>query len=234
LRIGSLSEGEASLDHEATWLLGHIQNITFLALRSAGGDLLVDGTLHARCRYLRLQGTAATCGVHGFTGPAPARTDGPPQLRRLGGDRFAVVEKHQLVERSLPEPPRSLPVLEGENPCATARCRTADHVRGSACCRDLQVEIICGRADTKLEALVRSRLSPYLCKISRENDATIDVEMISACGYLDDAGGSCTLHGRSRSDGRAAKPDLCSEWPENGQGLHPACVFQGTSSAGGG
>ena len=29
LRIGSLDEGETSLDHEATWLLGHTQHITF-------------------------------------------------------------------------------------------------------------------------------------------------------------------------------------------------------------
>src|SRR3954470_23933954 len=32
LRIGSLEEGAASLDHEATWLLGHTQHITFAGL----------------------------------------------------------------------------------------------------------------------------------------------------------------------------------------------------------
>ena len=29
LRVGSLEEGAASLDHEATWLLGHTRQITF-------------------------------------------------------------------------------------------------------------------------------------------------------------------------------------------------------------
>ena len=50
-------------------------------------------------------------------------------------------------------------------------------------------------------------------------------EMISACGYLADDGVACSLHGRVRSDGRPAKPDLCSEWPPKDKGLHPGCVF---------
>ena len=29
LRVGSLEEGDTSLDHEATWLLGHTEHITF-------------------------------------------------------------------------------------------------------------------------------------------------------------------------------------------------------------
>jgi hypothetical protein len=29
LRVGSLEEGDTSLDHEATWLLGHTQRIAF-------------------------------------------------------------------------------------------------------------------------------------------------------------------------------------------------------------
>jgi hypothetical protein len=105
--------------------------------------------------------------------------------------------------------------LAGENPCAIAPCTTADHKRGSACCRDLQIEILCERADTEQEALVRSRLSPYLCKVSRERDDALEAEMISACGYLDAEGLNCTLHGRLRPDGRTAKPDLCSAWPDD-------------------
>ena len=124
----------------------------------------------------------------------------------------------------LPLPARTLTVLKGDNPCATAPCRTADNRRGSACCRDLQIEIMCGREEVELEALVRSRRSPYLCKVSRDGDLSLDAEIISACGYLEQ-GGSCSLHGRIRPDGRPAKPDLCSEWPENGKGLHPGCVF---------
>jgi hypothetical protein len=88
------------------------------------------------------------------------------------------------------------------------------------------VEIECPRTDTGLEALVRSRLSPYLCKISRTSEGWLEAEMISACGFLDDAGQNCTLHGRERPDGRPAKPDLCSLWPDDGKGMHPGCIFQ--------
>ena len=96
----------------------------------------------------------------------------------------------------------------------------------AACCRDLQIEIMCTRRQVKLEALVRSRKSPYLCKIDREGDFSIEAEMISACGYLGDDGVACSLHGRKRADGRTAKPDLCFEWPPKNQGLHPGCVFK--------
>ena len=75
------------------------------------------------------------------------------------------------------------------NPCASAPCRTADNRRGSACCRDLQIEIQCRRDQVELERLVRHRKSPYLCKVEREGDETICAEMISACGYLDEAAG---------------------------------------------
>ena len=81
------------------------------------------------------------------------------------------------------------------------------------------------KGDRKLEALVRSRRSPYLCKIERGGDFSLDVEMISACGYLEEDGVACSLHGRARPDGRPAKPDLCTEWPPKNRGLHPGCVF---------
>ena len=138
-----------------------------------------------------------------------------------------MVESKRVVIRSLPAAPaprHALPVLASENPCASAPCRTSDHRRGAACCRDLQVEIMCTRSDRRLEALVRSRRSPYLCKVERAGDFSLEVEIISACGYLEDDGVACSLHGRQR-DGRPAKPDLCSEWPPKNQGLHPGCVF---------
>ena len=140
---------------------------------------------------------------------------------------MVVSECTNAVQR-LPYPPRSLPILEatsGENPCATAPCRTADHTRKAACCRDLQLEIMCTRAQQRLEALVRSRRSPYLCKIERPGDYSLEVEMISACGYLQADGVSCSLHGRHRPDGRTAEPDLCFEWPPKNRGLHPGCIF---------
>ena len=68
---------------------------------------------------------------------------------------------------------------------------------------------------------MRSRRSPYLCKIERAGDISLEVEMISACGYLGADGVACTLHGRHRADGRTAKPDLCFEWPPKNRGLHP-------------
>ena len=228
LRIGELDEGRASLDHEATWLTGHTQNITFGDLWAGDGDLYVDAVLHVPCRFLRPDGAGGSrCSAWGFQGPTPKPVR-RPQPRQLGGDRFQVVDNMRLQPRRLPATPaprRALPVVEGANPCATAPCVTADHRRGAACCRDLQVEIMCSRKQTALEALVRSRQSPYLCKIARPGDWSLEVEMISACGFLQPGGVNCTLHGRKRADGRQAKPDLCASWPERKSGLHPGCVF---------
>ncbi len=228
LRVGSLEEGDTSLDHESTWLLGHTEHITFGDLWWGEGDLYVEAILHVPCRYLRTVDGVSECQAFGYRGVAKRPPPRPTQPRRLGGDRFRVVDSKRMVTRSLPRepaPPRALPVLGGENPCATAPCRTSDHRRSAACCRDLQVEIMCTRDDRRLEALVRARRSPYLCKIERGGDFSLDVEMISACGYLQDDGIACALHGRSRADGRPAKPDLCTEWPPKNRGLHPGCVF---------
>ncbi|MEO8637261.1 MAG: hypothetical protein ABI587_18465 [Gemmatimonadales bacterium] len=231
LRIGALDEGMESLDHESTWLLGHTDRISFSHLHPDSKSLLVDAVLHVRCRHLKAgqDPGSARCAALGHTGAMPVRTRGATQPRRLGQDQFRVVERQQLAELTLPLPARGrqLSVLDGINPCSIAPCSTADHTRGSACCRDLQVEILCRRDESELEALIRSRQSPYLCKITRENETTIDAEMISACGYLDEPGLNCTLHDRIRPDGRTAKPDLCSEWPDKGKGLHPGCIFLG-------
>lgn len=227
LRIGELEPGDP-LDHEATWLLGHTQRLTFTDLWEGEGDLYADAVIHVPCRYLRSDGTEAVCGVYGFRGrpPVPRRR---PQPRQLGRDRFRIVESGRAVTRTLPLPARTLPVVDvataSSNPCAAARCETADHRRGAACCRDLQVEIMCTRRQRKLEALVRSRQSPYLCKVSRPGDHSIEAEIISACAYLEPGGVDCTLHGRKRADGRTAKPQLCFDWPPKRQTLHPGCVF---------
>jgi hypothetical protein len=229
LRIGPLEDGTASLDHEATWLIGHTQHITFSEIWEDEGELYVDATLHVACRYLRQEGAIAQCTAHSFVGPAPRGTYRPEQGRRLGRNRFLVVENRRAVTRTLPAPgplPRQgLPVIDAQNPCALAPCRTADNRRGAACCRDLQIEIMCTRRERRLEALVRSRRSPYLCKVDRAGDFSIEAEVISACGFLDDDGIGCSLHGRVRADGRPAKPDLCSDWPPKNKGLHPGCVF---------
>jgi hypothetical protein len=225
LRVGPLEEGPTSLDHEATWLIGHTQNISFYDLWEDEGELYVDAMLHVSCRYLRRDGAQAQCTAHGYMGPAPHGPHQREQPRRLTRNRFLIVDDCRTKVRTLPEPSHSLPVLTGGNPCALAPCRTADNLRGAACCRDLQIEIMCTKRQRKLEALVRSRRSPYLCKVERAGDYSIEAEIISACGYLDDDGIGCSLHGRRRADGRPAKPDLCSEWPPKKQDLHPGCAF---------
>lgn len=225
LRVGGVDEGPASLDHESTWLLGHTEQISFGALWDADGDLYVDAVLHVPCRYLAVENGTARCAAHGFEGTTPRDRPRLGQPRQLGGDLFRVVDDMRLADQELRFPRRELPVLSQENPCATARCETADHTRGAACCRDLQIEIMCTRRERRLEALVRSRKPPYLCKVTRPGEFSLEAEIISACGYLGPDEISCMLHGRKRKDGRPAKPDLCSDWPPKGEGLHPGCVF---------
>jgi len=210
-------------------LLGHTETMTFGRLWRHKGDLFAEAVLHVPCKFLELENGSARCAAHGFQGPTPASRRRPEQPRRLGGHRFRLVERGGMVERELPPPPtpkRSLAVLN-DNPCATARCRTNDHRRGAACCRDLGLEIMCDVSWREQELLVRSRKPPYLCKVARDSEESLEAEIISACGYLDDDRVSCTLHGRKRPDGREAKPDLCRRWPKPTQDetLHPGCVF---------
>jgi hypothetical protein len=227
LRVGSFEDGPASLDHEATWLLGHTQRLDFGPLWDDGEDLYVDATIHVPCRYLRESGPGASCAMYGYQAGARPKPPRPIQPRRLGGDRFRVVEARHLAGKTLPYPRRSLPVLDAPNPCATARCETSDHTRRAACCRDLEIEIMCTDRQARLESWIRARKPPYLCKVVRAGRFSLEAELISSCDYLAEDGVACSLHGRLRSDGRPAKPDLCSEWPPEGKGLHPGCVFQG-------
>jgi hypothetical protein len=228
LRVARLDSDLAETDAEATWLLGHTQYIDFGRLYHDAGAVYVHARLRVPCRYFRAEGATAACAALGYQGsvaPLVAR----PQVRR-DNDSFHLVTSGKL-NRAFLTRAKSLPILEGPNPCDGAPCRTADNTKGSACCRDLQVEILCGREDAALEALIRSRQSPYLCKISRESNDSLDGEMISACGYLDEAGKGCTLHGLLRPDGRQAKPGICFDWPEAGDMLHPGCVFRGRLAA---
>lgn len=226
LRLTSTEDGPSSGDHEATWLLGHTERLTFGPPWEADGELYSDTVIHVPCRHFSEDAAGgAHCAAHGFTGDAPRKSPRPAQARQLGGDRFRVVDRGRLVTRPLPRSTRGLPVLNGTNPCATARCETSDHRRGAACCRDLQVEIMCTRRERRLEALVRHRKAPYLCKVKRDGEFSLDAEMISACGYLGEDGVACSLHGRNRADGRPAKPALCSDWPPTGEIIHPGCVF---------
>lgn len=225
LRIGELQEGEESLDHEATWLLGHTERLDFGPLRKHRGELLVDVRLHVPCKHFRERDGEAACSAFGFRGAPPRRARRPPQPRQLGGNRFVLVDGERLRERPAVDVRAGLPVL-GSNPCLGAPCRTADNRRGAACCRDLQVEILCPEEDVLLEALILARQAPYLCKTERNAPDSVESELISSCAFLGADGVACSLHGRRREDGRPAKPDLCSAWPERGDLLHPGCVFR--------
>ena len=80
LRVGSFEDGPDSLDHEATWLLGHTRQITFGGLWESEGDLYVDALLHVGCRYLRTEGSEGRCSLYGYRGPlprGPRRTEQP-------------------------------------------------------------------------------------------------------------------------------------------------------------
>ena len=228
LRVSSSLRKPTSGDQEATWLLGHTERISFGKLWRHDDDLYCRATLTVPCKHLKRTGGTARCSAWGFTGSLPTM-EAPAQRRRMGGEHFRIVERGQLVDRHLPKPPaspRRLVVL-AQNPCAKAPCRTSDNTIGAACCRDLQIEIMCDRSWTCQELLVRSRQSPYLCKVTRERDDSLEAEMISACGYLGEDGVACELHGRKRSSGESAKPKLCHRWPHptGEEVLHPGCVF---------
>ncbi len=232
LRIADLEEDlQPEQDSVATWLLGHRERISFGSPYEAEGALVVDARLHVPCKYLREDGRGARCNAHGFTGRVPTtRVPKPPELRH-GERRFSIVADGRLQEVDLrsPEPHRrSLPVLAGSNPCATAPCRTADHRRGAACCRDLTLDVVAPLGDDRLELLLKARKSPYVCKVKRTDEVTVECEVISACHYLEHDGIHCGLHGLRRPDGHEAKPDICYEFPDTGDPElvgHPGCVF---------
>jgi hypothetical protein len=226
LRVGSLEDGPESLDHEATWLLGHTERIQFGEVWNNGDDLYVEAVIHVPCRFYQSGSGTASCSMYGYRAPASPPPRRRSQPRQLGGDRFQIVSNRRLADKTLRYPARSLPVLNGHNPCATAHCRTADNTQQAACCRDLEIEIMCDESNIRLASLVHYRRSPYLCKVERAGAFSLSAELISACAYLGEDGVACSLHGRERGDHRPAKPDLCSEWPHEGKGLHPGCVFK--------
>ncbi len=228
LRVAGLEAGDPkSGDHEATWLLGHTERLRFGQLERRGTALFVDATIGIPCRYASVSGSEVQCQAHGFGGSVRMAGEAP-QPRWQGPDEAILVEggvpQTVRLPPARPPGPASLPVVQ-DNPCATARCRTADNRLGAACCRDLQLTILCDASDQALESLVRSRKPPLLCKVEREDETALGVEIISACGYLNDDA-VCSLHGRDRPDGRSAKPDLCFDWPGAGDHYHSGCAFK--------
>jgi len=240
LRIADLREDDQTFwDAAATWLLGHTERIDMGTPYVRRRTLLVDALIRVPCKHLAGPDPAANggrptarCRVHGFRGPMPRespRTVPPPQFR-TDDDRLAVVFKGKRRPLDLPlkrAARRALPVMPGANPCEGAPCRTADNTRGAACCRDLTLDVMVPESDAESEALLRSRKSPYLCKVERADARRIECEVISACNYLETDGVSCALHDRLLPNRRPAKPSICFDWPDLGPDDvgHPGCVL---------
>ncbi len=232
VRISDLEDDSLTLqDAAATWLTGHTERITWGEPYVTDGLFMVDATVHVSCRYLAGDSKGARCDAHGFRGRMPSSTQTEPMRLQLGGERFSLVHRRKRTKLTLPfeeAPALSLPVIQSENPCANAECRTSDNKVGAACCRDLTLELDLPRSRQRLEALIRSRKSPYVCRIRRDDDETLDCEVISACGYLEEGSVNCTLHDRVRPNDRPAKPSICSEWPDDldeDETGHPGCVL---------
>lgn len=234
LRIAELDEDNAVFhDAVATWLMGHTERITFGRPYIENRRLLVDATVHVGCKYLETEEgdrgrQREICAAHGFSGSVPpAKRRSRPNLRPEP-DRYTIIQDRKLQTVSLmlaQEPRRALPILQQTNPCAGAPCRTADHVSGAACCRDLTAEVVMLENAGETEAFLRSRVSPYLCKVRLAGEDILECEIISACGHLGADRISCALHGMTRPDGAPAKPSICSEWPDidPDSTYHPGC-----------
>ncbi len=237
LRIADLADDGPTLqDAATTWLLGHTRRITFGRPYRKDAELLVDATVHVPCKYLAVDHAGngrpgASCVAHGFSGSLPTDTqpETPEPVRRGNGTyRVAFKGKGRWLDLPLTRAARrALPVLAGDNPCAGAPCRTADNSGGAACCRDLTLEAVVPASDGALETLLRARKSPYLCKVTRTDETTVECEVISACAYLETDGVSCGLHDRLLPNNQLAKPSICREWPDldDDELAHPGCVF---------
>jgi glutaredoxin len=227
-------------DDAATWIIGHHERISFGAIYDDGKSMLVDARIHVPCRFLYIASAgepdaAASCKLYDFKGPIPKSKRQVPTVLQPGAGRFTIVRKgtRKELELALKGPvekgkKRKLPVVESPNPCAAAPCRTSDNKKGAACCRDLKLELLVPKSSKNKMALLRTRKSPYLCKVKRENKRLVEVEVISACGYLAEEDGiTCVLHDRRRPNGKKAKPQLCYDWPDfgNDETGHAGCVF---------
>ena len=236
LYVADTSDPATLQDGLGTWLLGHTEHISFGTPYRKGKEILVDAVVRVPCKHLRETGDGRRemyqCGAHGFTGSVPGpQRHGEDPTRRHGGDRFTLFHDGRVRVMDIPptrKPKRALPTLQA-NPCATAPCRTADNTHGAACCRDLTLDIILPADRMHEEDLLRSRKSPYLCKVERVDERSVECEVISACDYLSPEDHiTCVLHGRRRPNGKEAKPSTCFDWPDFDQKDftgHPGCVF---------
>jgi hypothetical protein len=245
-------ESQTLKDASVTWITGHTERVTYGKAYVAEDEIRTEAIVHVPCKYLRTtdgdlaiapdgtevcgrdgNGTEVHCAIHGFRGAVPQSTQQRGESRhdvRLPDGRFALYYKgkRRTMDLRLKRAARrALPVVQGDNPCATAPCFTGDNKRGAACCRDYDLELALPKTQVFNEALLRARTSPYLCKVKREDDDNMECEVITACGYLDDDGITCVLHDRTLPNGQRAKPSLCYEWPklEEDETGHGGCVL---------
>ncbi len=247
IRISDVRDDSRTLqDAATTWLTAHTERITFGTPYVANHILSVDATVHVPCKHLKTRkGVSAVrsdgqpaagkepvrCAVHGFEGKLPKSTQRPPEKQPRFHEPdgpYSVFYKGKRRSMHLPLKQarrRALPTIQNNNPCLGAPCRTGDNKRGAACCRDLTLELDVPKSARRLDALLRSRKSPYLCKVKREDDDIMECEVISACSFLDDDEITCVLHDRVLPNGKLAKPSLCYEWPEleEDETGHPGC-----------
>ena len=253
IRISDVTEESQTLqDASVTWITGHTERITFGTAYTLGDELRVDATIHVPCKHLRTpEGDPAIrpdgsptparngkrpsvrCAIHGFRGTIPSSTQVRVSDRfdvQLGDGRIALYYKgkHRTMDLRLKRSARRpQPAAQTDNPCATAPCYTSDKRLGAACCRDFNLELALPKTQVYKEALLRARAAPYLCKVKRDDDDTMECEVISACGYLNDDDITCVLHDRSLPNGHQAKPSLCYEWPslEEDETGHGGCAL---------
>lgn len=237
-------------DAAATWITGHQERVRFGELYVRGDSLLVDARIDVPCKFFSpgltngQDSLGAKCRLYGFEGAAPDSKMPKAMRLSISEDTFAIVRKGRHRKMLLPlkkgnkqtnratkkgtkNKSRALPVHNSVNPCVGAPCRTSDNKRGAACCRDLKLELLIPKNAKNKMALLKTRKSPFLCKVKRENKRVVEVEVISACGYLGPDGISCVLHDRVRPNGKNAKPQLCYDWPDFGKDEigHKGCVF---------
>ena len=222
-----------SLDHEATWLLGHTAQIDFLELWEGEGDLYVDAVAPrplslsapggrpgpmpgARLRGARAPGArgASRSRCSSAATASWSSTDCRNAVLRASASpraRCRCSRTAPVARATTPAPrPRAAPPTTPAKPPAAVTCRSRSCAPGPSA----DWRRWCVRAARRISA-----------RSSGPATTSLEVEMISACGYLEGDGVSCSLHGRHRADGRTAKPDLCFEWPPKNRGLHPGCVF---------
>jgi hypothetical protein len=242
IRISDVTEESQTLqDASVTWITGHTERITYGRAYLEEDELRVAATVHVPCKHLRtpdggpavlpnglpapsLNGERpkVRCAIHGYRGSVPSSTQLSRENRyvRLEDGRIAIYFKgrHRTMDLRIKRSARREPSLADlNNPCATARCYTSDKTLGAACCRDFNLELALPKSQVHKEALLRARAAPYLCKVKRNDEDTMECEVISACGYLNDDGITCVLHNRTLPNGQRAKPSLCYDWPSVGE-----------------